>query len=255
MVSYKESSGTDSDEVVERREQQLEVEEDNREAIERVLKKRIGKVGGESARALLFLTDDWSHLSFISQSLFPPPSLSSLSPLSLLPPFSPSLLSLPSLPILPLSISLPLLLSLFLVLPAETGNKTTCYGGGSASPAGREGATEVQYLVKWLNWSHLHNTWETGEARLETDGGGGAVCARNLACCLLTIVLYLPSEQGLLEMNVKGMKRFYNFLKREEERETWEREANPEDIEYVKCQEELQDQLLEHVTQVERVIG
>lgn len=24
---------------------------------------------------------------------------------------------------------------------------------------------EVQYLVKWLSWSHLHNTWETGEAR------------------------------------------------------------------------------------------
>lgn len=50
VVSYKESSGTDSDEVVERKEQQQEVEEDNREAIERILKKRIGKVGGESAR-------------------------------------------------------------------------------------------------------------------------------------------------------------------------------------------------------------
>lgn len=109
----------------------------------------------------------------------------------------------------------------------------------------------MQYLVKWLNWSHLHNTWETGEARLNTDGGRGALCAS----AMLTIVLYLPSEQGLLEMNVKGMKRFYNFLKREEEREMWEREANPEDIEYIKCQEELQDQLLEHVTQVERVIG
>ena len=44
-----------------------------------------------------------------------------------------------------------------------------------------EGATEVQYLVKWLSWSHLHNTWETGETRRETEGGGGALCARNLA--------------------------------------------------------------------------
>ena len=77
MVSYKELSGTDSDEVVERKEQQQqEVEEDNREAIERVLKKRIGKVGGESARVL---TDDWSgavtpflHFS-ISPPLPPPP--------------------------------------------------------------------------------------------------------------------------------------------------------------------------------------
>lgn len=107
----------------------------------------------------------------------------------------------------------------------------------------------MQYLVKWLHWSHLHNTWETGEARLETDGGRGAPPAA------LMIVLHLPSEQSLLDMNVKGMKRFYNFLKREEEREMWEQEANPEDIEYIKCQEELQDQLLEHVTQVERVIG
>ena len=22
--------------------------------------------------------------------------------------------------------------------------------------------TEVQYLIKWLGYSHLHNTWETG---------------------------------------------------------------------------------------------
>ena len=51
------------------------------------------------------------------------------------------------------------------------------------------------------------------------------------------------------------MKKFYNFLKREAEREEWERAANPEDIEYAKCQEELGEQLLETVTQVERVIG
>lgn len=75
MVSYKEPSGTDSDEVVERKEQQQqEVEEDNREAIERVLKKRIGKVGGESARALLVLTDDWSGAvtPFLHFSISPP---------------------------------------------------------------------------------------------------------------------------------------------------------------------------------------
>ena len=59
----------------------------------------------------------------------------------------------------------------------------------------------------------------------------------------------------MLHQNVKGMKRFYNYLKREEEREAWEREANPEDIEYVKCQEELNEQLQEQVTHVERIIG
>ena len=51
------------------------------------------------------------------------------------------------------------------------------------------------------------------------------------------------------------MKRFYNYLKRKEEQAAWERQANPEDIEFVKCQEELNDQLLEQFTQVERVIG
>ena len=35
----------------------------------------------------------------------------------------------------------------------------------------------------------------------------------------------------------------------------WEERANEEDIEYVRCQEELQEQLLVQCTQVERVIG
>lgn len=155
-ISYKESSGselTDSDMVVERGEG-APAEEDNREGIEKVLMKRMGRVG-------------------------------------------------------------------------DIGNKTTCYakqeGDSPNKPGGAGEATEVQYLVKWRNWSYLHNTWET--------------------------------EESLLRQNVKGLKRFYNYLKREEERAVWEREANPEDIEFVKCQEELNDQLLEQFTLVERVIG
>ena len=133
----------------------------------------------------------------------------------------------------------------------DTGNKTTCYtrcleagsdpailariGQGdkeflakldfsfSTPPPGPGEPSEVQYLVKWLKWSHMHNTWET--------------------------------EASLLAKDVKGMKKFHNFLKREEEREAWEREASLEDIEYIKCQEELLDQLLVNFTQVERVIS
>ena len=26
-----------------------------------------------------------------------------------------------------------------------------------------DGGSEVQYLIKWLGYSHLHNTWETGK--------------------------------------------------------------------------------------------
>ena len=122
----------------------------------------------------------------------------------------------------------------------DTGNKTTWYAvkkereinmatNGSysdheAPPTSADGSgTEVQYLVKWCKWSHIHNTWET--------------------------------EANLLAQNVKGMKKFYNFLKREQEREAWEAGANPEDIEYAKCQEEMAEQLMDNVTQVERVIG
>ena len=83
--------------------------------------------------------------------------------------------------------------------------------------------TETQYLVKWLKWSHLHDTWET--------------------------------EASLTAKDIKGMKKFYNFLKKEEDQEAWEREANPEDIEYLKCQEELADELVNQFIQVERVIG
>ena len=44
---------------------------------------------------------------------------------------------------------------------------------------------ENQYLIKWLNWSHLHNTWETKET--------------------------------LLLQKVKGIKKLENFLKKDDE--------------------------------------
>lgn len=131
---------------------------------------------------------------------------------------------------------------------SDTGNKTTCYSrcleaSSESQGAGEDGRespgkpeftfstppppagepAEVQYLVKWQNWSHLHNTWET--------------------------------EASLNAKDLRGMKKFYNFLKRQEESELWEKTANLEDIEYVKCQEELGDQLLMSFTKVERVIG
>ena len=66
----------------------------------------------------------------------------------------------------------------------------------------------------------------------------------------------LPTpEESLLVQGVKGMKRFENFVKREEEKESWRQSASPEDLEYLECQEELSEQLLEQHTQVERVIG
>lgn len=48
---------------------------------------------------------------------------------------------------------------------------------------------EIQYLIKWKGWSHLHNTWET--------------------------------EKSLTDQNVKGMKKLSNFIKKDEEIATW----------------------------------
>ena len=56
-------------------------------------------------------------------------------------------------------------------------------------------------------------------------------------------------------MDIKGGKKFENFLRREAEQAQWEAGANAEDIEFVRCQEQLQEQLLSQHTQVERVIG
>ena len=66
----------------------------------------------------------------------------------------------------------------------DTGK--TCYAIGSTLPPvpsqgegemaveeGEESKTrpepeeEEQYLVKWVGWSHLHNTWETGESVID----------------------------------------------------------------------------------------
>lgn len=48
---------------------------------------------------------------------------------------------------------------------------------------------EMQYLVKWKNWAHIHNTWE--------------------------------SEANLREQKVNGIKKLENFKKKNEEIAEW----------------------------------
>lgn len=48
---------------------------------------------------------------------------------------------------------------------------------------------ERQYLIKWLGWSHLHNTWE--------------------------------SENSLKLCNAKGLKKIDNYMKRLRDIEEW----------------------------------
>lgn len=78
--------------------------------------------------------------------------------------------------------------------PGEIGAITTVYAPeyeemkkrGEPRP---DEPSEVQLLIKWKGWSHLHNTWET--------------------------------EKSLTDQNVKGMKKLSNFIKREQDIAAW----------------------------------
>lgn len=54
---------------------------------------------------------------------------------------------------------------------------------------GSEMELERQYLIKWLGWSHLHNTWE--------------------------------SEYSLNQCHAKGLKKIDNYMKRLRDIEEW----------------------------------
>ena len=78
--------------------------------------------------------------------------------------------------------------------PGEIGAITTIYAPDykemmkRGEPLPGE-PSEVQFLIKWKGWSHLHNTWET--------------------------------EKSLIDQNVKGMKKLSNLMKREHDIATW----------------------------------
>ncbi|CAH1797458.1 unnamed protein product [Owenia fusiformis] len=109
-----------------------------------------------------------------------------------------------------------------------TGHKTTWYnvqdqGDPAEQMAGKDDeVTELQYLVKWKGWSHIHNTWE--------------------------------SIETLKAQKVNGMKKLDNFIKTNNEIAMWKRQATPEDVEYFDCQQEMAQQLLDQHRNVERII-
>ncbi|KAM8961761.1 chromodomain-helicase-DNA-binding protein 1 [Pelodytes ibericus] len=109
-----------------------------------------------------------------------------------------------------------------------TGATTTIYAveqdgdpNGDFDKATEPG--ETQYLIKWKNWSSIHNTWET--------------------------------EDTLKQQNVKGFKKLENYKKKEQELKRWLKAASPEDVEYYNCQQELTDDLHSQYQIVERVIA
>uniref|UniRef100_A0A915PHJ3 Chromodomain-helicase-DNA-binding protein 1 n=1 Tax=Setaria digitata TaxID=48799 RepID=A0A915PHJ3_9BILA len=114
--------------------------------------------------------------------------------------------------------------------PGATGASTTCYnvedkGDPNVKLAenGSEIELERQYLIKWLGWSHLHNTWE--------------------------------SENSLKLCNAKGLKKIDNYMKRLRDIEEWKLTADKEYIEFFDCEQQMNDELNEQYKVIERVIA
>ncbi|KAM3844850.1 chromodomain-helicase-DNA-binding protein 1 isoform 3-T3 [Vipera latastei] len=109
-----------------------------------------------------------------------------------------------------------------------TGATTTIYaveadGDPNAGHDKSKEPGDMQYLIKWKGWSHIHNTWET--------------------------------EETLKQQNVRGMKKLDNYKKKDQETKRWLKNASPEDVEYYNCQQELTDDLHKQYQIVERIIA
>ncbi|CAE1322927.1 CHD2 [Acanthosepion pharaonis] len=109
-----------------------------------------------------------------------------------------------------------------------TGGKTTVYnveqdGDPNADLNPETEETEIQYLIKWKGWAHIHNTWEV--------------------------------EASLKEQKVNGLKKLENYKRKEEEILEWKEAASPEDIEYFDCQQEMIMELYQQYSKIERIIA
>ncbi|XP_051953610.1 chromodomain-helicase-DNA-binding protein 2-like isoform X4 [Xyrauchen texanus] len=109
-----------------------------------------------------------------------------------------------------------------------TGASTTLYaieenGDPGADFDSEKDEGETQFLIKWKDWSYIHNTWE--------------------------------SVDSLTQQKVKGIKKLENFKKKNDELNAWMKRASLEDLEYYNCQQELTNDLSKQFHIVERIIA
>uniref|UniRef100_A0A0N4ZU70 Chromodomain-helicase-DNA-binding protein 1 n=1 Tax=Parastrongyloides trichosuri TaxID=131310 RepID=A0A0N4ZU70_PARTI len=114
-------------------------------------------------------------------------------------------------------------------IKGATGSITTVYNieekGDPNSRANEadKSELELQFLIKWVSWSHLHNTWES-EASLKASGA-------------------------------KGLKKVDNYIRKQKEIDDWLETADKEYIEYYDCEQEMNRELYDQYRHVERVIA
>ncbi|CAH8517302.1 unnamed protein product [Schistosoma turkestanicum] len=113
-----------------------------------------------------------------------------------------------------------------------TGNPTTLYNtqlekdlNAGFNPKQEDG--ELQFLIKWRNWSHIHSTWETESSLRNPDRGAP----------------------------VAGMKKFYAYQAIMREKSERLRYVEREELETVAYEEERDEQLLQDKMNVERIVA
>ncbi|VDP11344.1 unnamed protein product [Heligmosomoides polygyrus] len=106
-----------------------------------------------------------------------------------------------------------------------TGSATTCYNvAEKGDPNDPSSATlEQQFLIKWVGWSHLHNTWE--------------------------------SEASITAMGANGIKKVHNFIKKQREMDEWKCTVDKEYIEFYECEQVMSEELCDEYVKVERIVA
>ena len=98
-----------------------------------------------------------------------------------------------------------------------TGNQTILYNNDLKRTFSTDEPTEKQYLIKWTNWSHLHNTWE--------------------------------SQNSLNALQVGGMRKLENFIRRHEDANYYLKQSTPEEQEFHLIQLEMEREVYQQHVQ------
>lgn len=112
------------------------------------------------------------------------------------------------------------------------------------------GSLERQYLIKWVGWSHLHNTWES-ETSLNTMGAKGLKKLENYIKKLMEINEWYVVLSILIKINKLKINFFTIFINSKFRRKY----ADKEYVEFYDCEQVLTEELLEQYKEVERVIA